>query len=84
MLTISDEAPTAYVFQYGKSRNYGRTTEAVMKTASALVSVRLKHLAAHTRYYYRLTTVSDGQTTHGNWRSFVTMGRKAHKTSRHK
>jgi phosphodiesterase/alkaline phosphatase D-like protein len=65
-------AATTYFFEYGTHTPLDPTTRSRHTTKSGSVSIDVKHLKAHTRYYYRLIAKNRKGEVHGKTRSFRT------------
>lgn len=70
--------PTAYFFEYGKTKSLGRITRVRHVASNANVWVAISHLSAGTRYRYRLVAINDSGTSLGRVRTFKTHGRRSH------
>ena len=72
---MPDGTPTSYYFQYGTTTSYGRTTSTVNAGAGPgpqNVFASIMHLAAGTKYHYRIVATSAQGTIHGSDRTLTT------------
>jgi hypothetical protein len=65
------DQPTAYFFQYGKSRAYGLITKLLRATHGTIkANGLLSHLKPGVRYHYRLVAINSRGIAHGTDRTF--------------
>ncbi len=74
--------PTAYFFEYGKTKSLGNITRVRHVTSGKGVTARPSHLAPGTKYRYRLVAINDSGTSMGRVRTFRTRGVRRHSASR--
>lgn len=65
---------TAYFFELGTSKSYGRVTSLHYVSSNASVHASLGSLKAGTTYHYRLVAVNDSGNAYGKDRTFKTKG----------
>jgi hypothetical protein len=68
--------PTSYLFEYGKSKAYGRVSVVRQIGADGTVSAVVPGLSAATDYHYRLVAANDSGTSDGAQVTFQTAGRR--------
>jgi hypothetical protein len=78
------DQPTAYFFQYGKSRAYGLITELLQGTHGTIkANGLLSHLKPGVRYHYRLVAINSRGIAYGTDRTFLIPPVRAKRAARH-